>query len=188
MKKPLKESPLLFPLPAVLVSCGRPDGPPNLLTVSWTGVVASEPPRVAISVRPTRHSHAILKETGEFVINVPALDMLKAVDYCGSVSGRNYDKFARTLLTAVPATVVACPMVDEAIVNLECKVERTIELGSHDMFVARVVAVHADEEFLDEKNRVKIGESGAFVYCPADMQYWTLGYAAGYYGFSQGSF
>ena len=188
MKKQLKESPLLFPIPAVLVSCQRPGEKPNLITLAWTGVVCSEPPLVSISIRGSRYSHDVILETGEFVINVPAADILKEVDYCGLVSGRDYDKFARTLLTPEPATQVACPMVGEAIVNLECKVDRSLELGSHRMFIARVVAVHADEEFLDEKDRVKVGDAKPFVYCPADHQYWTLGFAAGYHGFSQGSF
>ena len=188
MKRLLSQSPLLFPLPAVLVSCRRPGERPNLITLAWTGVAASDPPTIAISIRPSRYSHGIIKETGEFVVNVPAHDMLKEVDYCGIVSGRDYDKFTRTLLTETPATVVACPMVEEAVVNLECRVTQSLVIGSHEMFFGEIVAVHAEEEFLDEKERIRIADARPFAYCTTDRQYWSLGHAVGYYGFSRGSF
>lgn len=188
MKKQIKADPLLLPLPVVLVSCGLPDQPPNIITISWTGIVASDPPMLSISVRPNRHSHAIIKQTGQFVVNVPAGDMVKEVDYCGTVSGKDYDKFLRTLLTPVKATEVDCPMIEEAVICLECKVEKTLELGSHEMFIARIVAVHVEEDFLDEKGRIKVGEVKPFAYVPGDKQYWSLGHPNGYFGFSRGSF
>ena len=160
----------LAPVPVVLVSCG--DGvrkPHNLVTVAWCGIVCSEPPQLSIALRPERYSYGIIRELGEFVVNVPRASMAAAVDSCGVVSGRTVDKFARYGLTPQRASAVAAPLVAEAPINLECRVEKFLELGSHDLFIGRIVAVDVDAELVDDK--------GAFDAERADL----LGYTHGHY-------
>ena len=160
----------LAPVPVVLVSCG--DGkkhPFNVVTVAWCGTVCSEPPQLSISLRPERYSYPIIRESGEFVVNVPGVALAAVVDSCGVVSGRTVDKFARYGLTAQPASEVSAPLVAECPVNLECRTNRIIELGTHDLFIADILAVHVDAAFVDEK--------GAFDAVAADL----LGYAHGHY-------
>ena len=141
---------MLYPLPAVMVSLADQEGHPNIITLAWVGTVCTNPPMVSISVRPERYSYPILKETGEFVINLTTKELVYATDYCGVRSGRDVDKFKEMKLTAVPASVVKAPMIGESPVNIECKVRQIMPLGSHDMFLADVVAVHADEKYMDE--------------------------------------
>ena len=137
-----KGSALLGPVPPVLVSCGKGEGA-NLITIAWAGTINTQPPRVSISVRPTRHSYQLIKESGEFVINLPTEALARAVDWCGVKSGRDVNKFEAMHLTPAPASAVSCPLVAESPVNLECKVFQVIPLGSHDLFLADVVAVNA---------------------------------------------
>lgn len=147
LKKPTTS---LFPVPTVLVTVQSEDGTPNIITIAWTGIIASNPPTVYISVQPVRYSHPILKESREFVINIPSEDLLEKADYCGKVSGKNVNKFKETGLNPVSASIVKAPLIKEAPVNLECKVKEVLNLGSHDAFIAEIVAVHYNEEVLDE--------------------------------------
>ena len=139
-----KGSTLLNPEPPVLVSCGAPEKP-NLITVGWTGTICTQPPMLSISVRPERYSHHLIKESGEFVVNLPTESLVRAIDWCGVKSGRDVDKFAAMHLTAVPAAKVGTVLVEESPVNLECKVTQVIPLGSHDLFLAECVAVDVDD-------------------------------------------
>ena len=144
-KELLKPGNMLYPLPVVMVSLADAEGHPNIITLAWVGTVCTNPPMVSISVRPERYSYPILKETGEFVINLTTKDLTFATDYCGVKSGRDVDKFKEMGLTAIPASVVKAPMIGESPVNIECKVREIKPLGSHDMFLADVVVVHVGE-------------------------------------------
>ena len=146
----------MAPLPTVMVSCGDMENS-NILTIAWTGIINSEPPMTYISVQPKRYSFNIIKESGEFVINVTTEDLVKAMDYCGVKSGRDVDKFKEMKLTKEKADIVSCPMIAESPVNLECKVVETRELGSHVMFMAEIVAVHVDDKYVDEKGAYDYG-------------------------------
>jgi flavin reductase (DIM6/NTAB) family NADH-FMN oxidoreductase RutF len=144
----LTMSPL--PAPTVLVTVQTEDKGPNIITIAWTGVLCSTPPTVYIGVQPTRYSHSMLKESMEYVINIPSENLAKMTDYCGIVSGKAVNKFEKTGLTPIPASLVKAPLIKECAVNLECKVKDVLNLGSHDIFIAEVVAVHYDEEVLQE--------------------------------------
>lgn len=170
MKKQLTPQTLLYPAPVVLVSCGGLAGPKNIVTLAWAGVVNSTPPMVGIGVRPSRYSHELISQTGEFVVNIPRADQLKAVEVCGSTSGRTSDKFAATGLTAVPAQKVKAPLIAECPVNLECRVQQVVKLPSHDLFLAEIVAVHADETVLDAGGRIDPAKARPLAYC--NGQYW----------------
>ncbi len=149
-----KPSTVLFPVPAVLVTSCREGERPNVLTIAWTGILNSEPPLVYIGVRPVgRFSYPIIKDTGEYVINIPSEDQVRAVDYCGITSGQNIDKFAAMGLTPVPASQVKAPLIAECPVNLECRVRQVMALGSHDVFIADVLAVHYNEEVLNDQGQ-----------------------------------
>ena len=143
VKQLWKPGNMLYPLPVVMVSLADRDGRPNIITLAWVGTVCTNPPMVSISVRPERYSYPILKETGEFVINLTTKELAFATDYCGVKSGRDVDKFKEMGLTPIPASEVKAPMIKESPVNIECKVRQILPLGSHDMFLADVVAVHA---------------------------------------------
>ena len=151
---------MLYPLPVVMVSLADRDGRPNIITLAWVGTVCTNPPMVSISVRPERYSYPILKETGEFVINLTTKELAFATDYCGVKSGRDVDKFKEMGLTPIPASEVKVPMIKESPVNIECKVRQILPLGSHDMFLADVVAVHADEKYMDEKHKFHLEQAG----------------------------
>ncbi len=181
-KVSLKPGNLLYPLPAVMVSCGTMEGESDIVTIAWTGTVCSDPAMVFISVRPTRHSYAMIKEQGEFVINLVSEDLVRAMDYCGVRSGRDTNKWADCRLTPVPAQTVACPMIAEAPVNIECKVESVTPLGSHDMFVARVTAVHADEALMDEKGALNLAAANLVSYNHGE--YFAPGKKKGSFGYS----
>ena len=155
---------MLYPLPAVMVSCQDEEGKPNIITVAWAGTICSDPPMLSISVNLT---------TGE---------LARATDWCGVRSGRDYDKFKETGLTPVPGEKVGCPSIKESPVSLECKVEQVIELGSHDMFIARVVNVLADESLMDEKGRFRLDK--ADLICYSHGEYFMLGEKCGSFGFS----
>lgn len=179
-----KPATLLYPLPVVLVTTADADGRPNIMTVAWTGVVCSEPPMLSVSIRPSRYSYGLLKASGEFVVNVPSADHLRQVDYCGMVTGAQVDKFAATGFTPVPASRVRPPLIAECPVNLECEVQQRIELGSHDLFVARIVACHVEDSCLNEKGRLDVARVRPFAYNGA-LSYWSVKEELGRYGFSQ---
>lgn len=172
---------LLAPLPPALVSCsdGEKD---NLITVGWTGIVCSEPAKTYISLRPERYSYEIIKKTGEFVINVPSSHIIRSIDFCGCRSGRTVDKFKECRLTKEAATEVSCPMVAESPISLECRVTDVIPLGTHDMFMADIVAVNVDERYVDEKGKLRIEQCSLATY--AHGTYFALGKKIGSFGYS----
>ena len=149
---------MLYPLPVVMVSLADRDGRPNIITLAWVGTVCTNPPMVSISVRPERYSYPILKESGEFVINLTTKELAFATDYCGVKSGRDVDKFKEMGLTPIPASEVKAPMIKESPVNIECKVRQILPLGSHDMFLAEIVAVDVEERLLDEAGKLHLAK------------------------------
>ena len=153
LKREMRPGEMLYPVPVVMATLGEGDEA-NIITIAWTGIINSKPPMTYISVRKERHSHPILSKTGEFVINLCTEDLVKATDYCGVKSGSDVDKFKEMGLTKEPADIVKCPMIKESPINLECKVTQVVELGSHDMFMAEIVKVHAAEELFDEEGRI----------------------------------
>lgn len=174
-------SALLGPVPPVLVSCGVGEKA-NLITIAWAGTVCTQPPRVAISVRPTRHSYGLILESGAFVVNLPTTALAKAVDWCGVKSGKEVDKFAALGLHTAPAAKVSCPLLAESPVNLECKVFQRLSLGSHDLFLADVVAVDVDEALLDSAGKLRLERAGLLAYAHGD--YYALGRQLGKFGWS----
>jgi flavin reductase (DIM6/NTAB) family NADH-FMN oxidoreductase RutF len=182
-KQSWKPGNVLCPAPPVLVSCGGTRGwKPNLITVAWAGNVCSDPPMLSISVRPERYSFEIIRTTGEFVVNVPSLRQARAVDWCGVVSGRDQDKFVAAGLTPSEALRVGPPIVLECPLNIECRVKQSLDLGSHVMFVAEVVAVQASAELLDGKGKLRLEKCGLLAF--AHGQYFALGRRIGGFGFS----
>lgn len=182
-KQSWKPGNVLSPVPVVLVSCGGSgESRANLITIAWTGSVCSDPPMLSIAVRPERHSHGIIKATGEFVVNLPSLDQAKITDWCGMVSGSKIDKFAEAGLTAAPATVVGCPIILECPVNIECRVSQRLELGSHDLFLAEVVAVQVSSHLIDEQGKFRLEKAGLIAYGLG--HYFALGPAIDHFGFS----
>lgn len=176
-----KPGTLLAPAPPALVSCGTMEAH-NVLTAAWTGIVNSEPPMTYVSIRPERYSHGIIQEKGEFVINLPCEAIVKATDLSGVKSGRDVDKFALAGLTAEPSNVVAAPGIAECPISLECKVREVYKLGSHDMFLADIVAVDVDSKFVDEKGALHLEKVGLLAY--AHGGYYGLGRQLGTFGFS----
>ena len=173
---------MLYPLPVVMVSLADRDGHPNIITLAWVGTVCTNPPMVSISVRPERSSYPILKETGEFVINLTTKELAFATDYCGVKSGRDVDKFKEMGLTPIPAKEVAAPMIQESPVNIECKVRQILPLGSHDMFLADVVAVHADEKYMDGNRKFHLEQAEPIIY--SHGSYFGCGELLGTFGYS----
>ena len=173
---------MLYPVPAVMVSCGRKGEKPNIITVAWAGTVCSDPPMVSISVRKERYSYEIIRETGEFVINLVNRELVRAADYCGVKSGRDTDKFKEMGLTAQPSRYVGAPGIGESPVNLECRVTNRLELGSHDMFLARVEGVAIDGKYMDEKGKFHLNDSGLVSY--SHGEYFALGKKLGSFGWS----
>ncbi len=176
-----KPGTLLAPAPPALVSCGTMEEH-NVLTAAWTGIVNSEPPITYVSIRPQRHSHSMIQENGEFVINLPTEAIVKATDLCGVKSGRDVDKFALAGLTAEPSNLVAAPGIAECPISLECKVREVTHLGSHDMFLADIVAVDVDPKYVDEKGALHMEKAGLLAY--AHGAYFGLGKQLGTFGFS----
>lgn len=172
---------MLYPLPPVMVSCGTMERS-NIITVAWTGTVNSEPPMTYISVRPERHSYAMIKERGEFVINLTTERLVRAADLCGVRSGRDLQKFRFCRLTPAPASAVSAPLIAESPVNIECRVEQRLTLGSHDMFIAKVLAVDVDEALLDAKCVLHLERAGLVAYVHG--RYRALGRELGKFGFS----
>ena len=173
---------MLYPVPAVMVSCARPSERPNIITVAWTGTVCSNPTMVSISVRPRRYSYNIIRETGEFVINLTTEKLVRATDYCGVRSGRDVDKFQEMHLTAGKADKVSAPLIQESPVNIECRVKDVMELGTHHMFLAEVVAVDIDDRYLDASGKFDLNKAGLIVY--SHGEYLALGEKLGSFGYS----
>ena len=182
MKESWKPGTMIYPLPAVLVGCGDAPDNWNLLTVAWTGTVCTAPPMCYVSVRPERHSHALIARTGEFTINLTTAAMARAVDWCGVRSGRDYDKFRETGLTPLRGAVVAAPALEESPVVVECRVRQILPLGSHDMFLADIISVQVDEELIDANGRLCLARAGLCAY--AHGEYFALGRKIGSFGFS----
>ena len=184
MKKITFDKPgtMLSPVPVVMVTCGA-GVTSNIITVAWTGTVNSEPPMVSISVRKSRHSHSLLMETGEFVINLTTKELAFATDFCGVKSGRDLDKFEAMGLTREQATVVACPMIQESPVNLECVVKQVIALPSHDLFLAEVVAVHGSSELFDESGKMQLPKADLLCYSHGSYHLMSQG-SLGRFGYS----
>ena len=172
---------LLSPVPAVLVSCGTVEKP-TALTIAWTGIINSDPPKTYISVRPERNSYEIIKNSGEFVINMMPSGLVKTLDYCGIKSGKNEDKLEKRKLTALPCEKISAPLIAQSKISLECKVSEIKPLGSHDMFIADIVAVDIEENLIDEKGRLMIEQAGLVAY--AHGTYFALGKKIGTFGFS----
>jgi len=174
---------MVYPIPAVMVSCGSNAEEYNIITVAWTGTICSDPAMCYISIRKNRHSYDIIKRNMEFVINLTTKDLAKATDWCGVKSGAKVDKFKEMKLTPAPSKMISAPIIEESPLSIECKVTQIIELGSHDMFMAEVVNVQADEKFLDK-------ETGAFSLasskpiCYSHGHYFELGELVGKFGFS----
>ena len=181
-KQHWKPGNMLNPVPAVMVSVTDKEGKSNIITVAWAGTVCTNPPMVSISVRPSRYSYRILEETGEFVINLTNESLVKACDYCGVVSGRDVNKFAKTGLTPIPMEHVHAMGIDESPVNMECKITEKRELGSHTMFIAEVVGVTVDDRYMDETGKFHINESGLVMY--SHGEYFALGKKLGKFGYS----
>lgn len=173
---------MVYPVPAVMVTAADREGKNNIITIAWTGTVCTNPPMAYISVRPERYSYGMLKETGEFVINLTTEKLVRATDYCGVKSGRDTDKWKETGLTPIPAQEVNVPLIKESPVNIECRVSEIRELGSHHMFLARVVAVDVDEAYLNEQGRFELQKAAPIVY--SHGEYYGLSSLLGTFGYS----
>lgn len=181
-KQQWKPTTLLNPVPAVMVSCAGTDGKPNIITVAWAGTINSAPPMLSISVRKERYSYQLIKEKGQFVVNLTTEKLVKATDFCGVKSGKDMDKFQAAGLTPEKASAVDVPMIKESPINLECVVKSRLELGSHDMFIAEVVAVNVDESLLNERGKLCLEKAGLI--CYSHGEYWSLKKSLGYFGHS----
>lgn len=177
-----KSGTMLYPAPAVMVSCGEYEGEKNIITISWAGNVCSGPAMVSISVRPSRHSHALIKKTGEFVINLTTPELAYAADFCGVRSGRNTDKWNTLGLTPVPGKKVRAPLIAESPLSIECRVKKILPLGTHDMFLAEALLIRADRRFIDKKGAFDMKAAGLL--CYAHGKYYGLGKTLGHFGFS----
>lgn len=173
---------MVYPVPAVMVTAADREGKSNIITIAWTGTVCTNPPMAYISVRPERYSYGMLKETSEFVINLTTEKLVRATDYCGVKSGRDTDKWKETGLTPIPAQEVNVPLIKESPVNIECRVSEIRELGSHHMFLARVVAVDVDEAYLNEQGRFELQKAAPIVY--SHGEYYGLSSLLGTFGYS----
>ncbi|MCR5608585.1 MAG: flavin reductase family protein [Lachnospiraceae bacterium] len=181
-KQTWKAGNMVYPLPAVMVTCQSNEENANIITVAWTGTICTNPAMVYISVRPERHSYGIIKESMEFVINLTTNKIVKETDKCGVVSGRDVDKFELTGLTKQKANMVKAPLIEESPVNIECKVEQILELGSHHMFIAKVLCVNVDESYLDETGRLDLHKAGLITY--SHGEYYDMGEYLGKFGYS----
>lgn len=173
---------MLYPVPAVMVSCQRDGEKPNIITVAWSGTVNTDKPMLYISVRKSRYSYDIIKESGEFVVNLVNRELTFATDFCGVRSGRDVDKFEEMKLTPLPSKYIQAPGIAESPVNIECKVTEVIELGSHDMFLAEVVGVTIDDTYMDENGKFHLNKAGLVAY--SHGEYFELGEKLGKFGYS----
>lgn len=173
---------MLYPVPAVMVSCKRDGEKPNIITIAWAGTIASSPVMLSISVRKERYSYDIIKETGEFVVNLVTSGLVYAADYCGVKSGRDVDKFRELGLTPLDSAYLSAPGILESPVNLECRVKQVIPLGSHDLFLAEVMGVAVDRAYLDEDGKFHLNDAGLAAY--SHGEYFELGRKIGKFGYS----
>lgn len=183
MKQHWRPGNQLYPLPAVMVSVGDSPDNYNIITIAWTGTICSDPAMVYISVRPNRHSHDIIERTGEFVINLTTEELVRATDWCGVKSGSEYNKFEEMRLTPIESKCVKAPCIDESPISIECKVRQKISLGTHDMFIADVVNVQADEKYIDPVTGA-FDLSKAKPICYSHGKYYTVGKELGKFGFT----
>ena len=174
MKRLMNPSTSLAPCPVVLLSVAGDDRP-NIITLSWVGNVCSKPPTIVAGIRPERHSFEMVKKAQEFVLNIPSINQLEGTEFAGTKSGRDFDKFVECGFTPESASKVNAPMIKECPINIECKTTQIIPLGAHHLFIAEVVAVHIDEDALDERGRFDNSKAPLFTYMPLNGQYWTLG-------------
>lgn len=181
-KQSWKPGNMLYPVPAVMVSCQGADEKANIITIAWAGTTCSSPAMVSISVRKERHSYNILKETGEFVINLVTKDLVRAADYCGVRSGKEVDKFKEMHLTKLASKTIKAPGIAESPVNIECKVTEIKELGSHDLFLAEVTNVTIEDDYMDENGKFDLNRAGLVAY--SHGEYFELGAKIGSFGFS----
>ena len=177
-----KPGTIVYPLPAVMVSCGENPEEYNIITIAWTGTINSDPPMCYISVRPGRHSYDIIKRTGEFVINLTTEKLAKATDWCGCRSGRKYNKWEEMNLTPAPAKMVKAPIIEESPVNIECRVKDIVELGSHHMFISEVVSVSVDDTYMNEEQAFSFSKANPLVY--SHGHYFGMGERIGKFGWS----
>lgn len=181
-KESWKPGNMLFPLPVVMVSSQREGEKPNIITVAWAGTICSDPAMLSVSIRKERHSYGIIKETGEFVVNLVTKPLVFATDYCGVKSGRDIDKFKEMKLTPQPSEIIKAPGILESPVNLECRVTEVKPLGSHDMFMAEIVNVSVDKEYTDEAGKFHLNDTGLVTY--SHGEYFLLGEKIGKFGYS----
>jgi flavin reductase (DIM6/NTAB) family NADH-FMN oxidoreductase RutF len=181
-KEHWKAGNMLYPVPAVMVSCQRPGERPNIVTVAWAGTVCTAPAMVSISLRQSRYSYDIIRETGEFVINLTTDQLVRATDFCGVRSGRDVDKFEAMHLTAGRAEHVSAPVIEESPVNIECRTTQILELGSHHMFLAEVLGVDVDGQYMDAAGKFDLNRAGLMVY--SHGEYFKLGKKLGTFGYS----
>lgn len=174
-------STLLSPVPPALVVCGTNESP-NVFTVAWTGIINSQPPKTYISVRPERYSYELIEKTGEFTINLPTRNLVRAVDFCGVRSGREMNKFEKCGITPIPASQVGAPIIEEAPISLECRVFDRVRYGTHDMFLADIVAVDADDAYIDKSGKLDLSKAELIAY--AHGEYYVLGERLGKFGYS----
>lgn len=173
---------MLAPVPVVMLTCRSKGGKPNIITVAWAGTICSDPPMLSVSIRPTRHSYHIIKESGEFVVNIPSSRLAAIVDTCGVISGSKVDKFKETGLTPMPAKKVKVPIIAECPVNIECRVRKSMELGTHVLFLAEIVAVQVSSHLITRDGKLDLEKAGLIAY--AHGNYYALGKDLGYFGFS----
>lgn len=181
-KQSWKPGNMLYPVPAVMVSCQRENEKPNIITVAWAGTICTNPTMLSISVRPERYSYNIIKETKEFVVNLVTSDLAYATDYCGVKSGRDVDKFKEMNLHKSISKVVKAPGIEESPVNIECRVVEIKELGSHHMFIAEVVSVNIDDKYMDKTGKFNLNKAGLVSY--SHGEYFELGKKLGKFGYS----
>ncbi|MDF2840571.1 MAG: flavin reductase protein [Clostridia bacterium] len=177
-----KPGTMLYPVPSVMVSCRNKQGENNIITIAWTGIICSDPAMLYVSIRPERHSYNMIKETGEFVVNVPNSKLAFAADFCGVKSGKEINKFEHLKLTPAQSNLVAAPYIDEAPLNLECKVKDIIKLGTHDMFIAEIMCVNVDDSLLDSNGKLHLNK--ADLICYTHGEYRTLADSLGTFGYS----
>ena len=181
-KQNWKSGNMLYPLPAVMVSCKRGDEKANIITVAWAGTICSDPAMVSISVRPERYSYDIIKESGRFVVNLVTKDLARACDWCGVRSGKDHDKFAEQKLTPYVSEYMDTPAIEESPVNIYCKLKDVLPLGTHDMFISEVVGITVDEKYMDDSGKFNLNSTGLITY--SHGEYFELGQNLGKFGFS----
>lgn len=181
-KQSWKPGNMLYPVPVVMVSCQRDGEKPNIITLAWAGTICSDPPMLSISIRPERYSYAVIRETGEFVVNLVTKELVFAADYCGVKSGRDVDKFRETTLTKSPSQKISAPGILESPVNMECRVTDRKELGSHHMFLAEIIGVNISGEYMDEQGKFHLNSAGMAAY--SHGEYFVLGEKVGSFGYS----